>query len=248
MDLVGAYDTPEPAVEKALALLLEYQRAGDAAKIMRKYTLQVKPGPSGKAGASGAVRSSGAVGSSGAAVSSGGAVAASRRAGAKAVAGEAKKRLIAVFDIDDTLIRDRSDHFTLNPAVVRLFQSLVALGVEVHLVTARLADAETTAWTRDQLAEMGIAGYASLRLAPDRRRGSLADVSKWKMEQRRAIARAAGAPIVLTVGDQWGDMVTLDDDAHIDLLDVAVAPRQPWKVVRPNDGVSLWGLKLRSFV
>jgi hypothetical protein len=158
-----------------------------------------------------------------------------------------KGKLAVVFDIDDTLIRDRSPRFVLNPTVVQLHERLVELGAHVHLVTARANDAETLAWTRDQLKEMGIRGYTGLHLAPESRRGSMTDVSHWKMETRRSIARKVGAPIVLTVGDQWGDMVTLSDDADIDALDATFAPDKPWKVVRPNDGVSLWGLKLRAY-
>ena len=163
-------------------------------------------------------------------------------------------RLVAVFDIDDTILRDRNDRFTLNPAIVNLYNQLISIGVDTHLVTARANDAVTVKWTSDQLSILGIApaspgllGYASLHLAPESRRKSMTDVSQWKMEKRRDIGIRAHAPIVLTVGDQWGDMVVLSEDADIDALDAAFAPGKPWKVVRPHDDVSLWGLKLRAF-
>lgn len=160
---------------------------------------------------------------------------------------DTEKPLPVVFDIDDTLIRDKATHFMVNPTITALHAQLVALGAAVHLVTARANDADTRSWTRAQLEVLGITGYAGLHLAPASRRDSMTAVSRWKMEKRRDIGRAAGAPIVLTVGDQWSDLVTLSEDADIDALDAAYAPGSHWKVVRPNDGVSLWGLKLRAF-
>lgn len=154
--------------------------------------------------------------------------------------------LVVVMDIDDTLIRDRATHSVLIPAIVQLHNKLVELGAAVYLVSARTNDAATRAWTVEQLVQLGIHGYKALHLAPDGRRKTMTDVSRWKMETRRGIGRAAGAPVVLTVGDQWSDMVTLSDDADIDTLDATFAPKQPWKIMRPNDGVSLWGLKLPS--
>lgn len=155
--------------------------------------------------------------------------------------------MVVVADIDDTLIHMHATHFSANAAVVALFHALLAAGAAVHLVTARSADADTARWTRDQLAALGVSGYASLHFAPERARRSLAAVSVWKRAVRKRIAEHNGAPIVLTVGDQWGDSTPLDADADIDALDAAFGvATTPWLLIRPNDGVSLWGLKLES--
>lgn len=220
VELLGAYKEPEPATAKALTLVLAYRDCGHPARLATKYA--------GKVAAAVCVKEK-------------------EKEKDKDKKDKKDKPLPVVFDIDDTLIRDKATHFMVNPTITALHAQLVALGAAVHLVTARANDADTREWTRAQLEVLGITGYAGLHLAPASRRDSMTAVSRWKMEKRRDIGRAAGAPIVLTVGDQWSDLVTLSEDADIDALDAAYAPGSPWKVVRPNDGVSLWGLKLRAF-
>lgn len=227
IELVAAFRDPAAATAKALSLILAYRDRGDAGRIAAKYTGQVSAKVSTKVPAPMPAKT--------------------KRGKASATGGSGHNKLVVVFDIDDTLLRDRATYFVLNPAVVQLHRLLVELGAEVYLVTARSNDAETKKWTVGQLAAMGIGGYAGLFLAPNSRRKSMTDVSRWKMEKRRDIGRAAGAPVVLTVGDQWGDMVTLSEDADIDALDAAFAPGLPWKVLRPHDGSSIWALKLKDY-
>jgi predicted secreted acid phosphatase len=166
------------------------------------------------------------------------------------------KPLVCCFDIDDTIIGDKDDDGVRLPETIELFNVLVREGVRVVLITARSRSAENERWTREQLARHGIAGYADLQLAPEKFRRTMADVSKWKLATRQAAARAAGAPVILSVGDAWSDLVQLRDDDDFDVLDdslvahaaqAGLAPeRAQWAIVRPNDGLSLWGVKLKS--
>jgi hypothetical protein len=157
---------------------------------------------------------------------------------------------IAVFDIDDTLLHDLTHQPSRsgvipNVAIVQLAKRLYDINVEVHLITARLDCKEMREASIHEMNELGIK-YHSLTLAPPSARRNMTSVSKWKMSTRMSIARQdENNPIALTVGDQWGDMVVLKNDDAIDHLDEKYrAYTCPYILMRPGDGVSLWGLKL----
>lgn len=163
----------------------------------------------------------------------------------------------AVFDIDDTLLFDvestkrHPNNVMRNHIIVDLMLRLKQVGTDVHLVTARLDDPSYIEDTKKELESLGIFAekhYSSLSLAPSKSRTSMAAVSKWKMETRKKIAKELKAPITLTVGDQWGDMIVLKHDDDIQTLNEKhKADDMPYIVLRPCDGVSLWGLKLPAF-
>lgn len=160
---------------------------------------------------------------------------------------------VVVFDIDDTLLFDvqtastRAQNVIPHQVVVDLLLRLRQLGADIHLVTARLNEAEIVRETEAELRTLGLA-YETLTLAPERARGSMAAVSLWKMQVRKRIAVERRSPITLTVGDQWGDMVVLREDDQIDELDNQfTAHTLPYILLRPHDNVSLWGLKLPAY-
>lgn len=145
-----------------------------------------------------------------------------------------------VFDIDDTLIFD-DEHQTPNVQVKHLLDVARAFGCKVHLVTAREKSAEVTKWTEDELRKHGIE-YDSLALAPKSSRASMKLVALWKFKQR-----AKNKPVLVSIGDQWGDSLLLTSETDIELLDAAHKTEQtPWVIVRPNDGVTAYGVKLMA--
>jgi hypothetical protein len=158
-------------------------------------------------------------------------------------------RALAVFDIDDTLLFDIKSKSVPHKNVIELLRRLHAMGVHIHLVTARLDCKEMRDETLQDLQDMGLSGlYTSVSLAPDSARSSMSAVSRWKMETRLRIANGLSCPVTLTVGDQWGDMVVFEDDEVIDQMDADTGAKfMPYVLVRPSDGVSLWGLKLPAY-
>lgn len=145
-----------------------------------------------------------------------------------------------VFDIDDTLIFDNEKE-TPNVQIKHLLAVSKAHGAQVHLVTARMKAADVVKWTRDQLRRQGIV-YDTLALAPASARKDLASVARWKHAQR-----AKHGTVMLSVGDQWGDMILLESEEDIDKLDKThTVERGPWVLVKPNDGVTMFGLKLMA--
>lgn len=157
---------------------------------------------------------------------------------------------LCVFDIDDTLIFDNQGDETKpkkHQVVIDLLMRLREVGAHIHLVTARINDAEMRKETIMELESMNIP-YNSLTLAPQSARSDMASISKWKMQTRRSIGAIAKSPIALTVGDQWGDMIVLPDDEQINKLDSTYkTTHAPYIVLRPSDNVSLWGLKLQAY-
>ena len=161
--------------------------------------------------------------------------------------GGSQASAIAVFDIDDTLVFDMQPMSVPHPAIVNLLQDLHNLGVSIHLVTARLDEPSMHDETLNELRRLGIK-YKSLHLAPAEARITMPHVSEWKMRTRRNIATEHSCAVTLTVGDQWGDMVVLEDEKSIDKLDREFGTRVlPYLIVRPEDNVSLWGLKLPAY-
>ena len=162
---------------------------------------------------------------------------------------EALKHPLVVFDIDDTLIYDNS---TIVVDIVKLYNRLLDLGARIFLVTARKASmrAETFA----ELKKVNIFpktptqnGFMELLICPDASRISMAYVSKWKATARQRIANVHGAPITLTIGDMWSDMVQINQSSDLDALDAAYGvSHTPWILVRPDDGIACLGLKLQA--
>jgi hypothetical protein len=149
-------------------------------------------------------------------------------------------KLEAVFDIDDTLIFDDARN-TPNIQVKHLLEVARAYGCKIRLITAREKSPEVLKWTRDELKKHGIQ-YESLSLAPKKVRTSMASISAWKAAERKKFA-----PVALTVGDQWGDIITIENDEQIDELNELLKTLDgPWLLVEPNDGRAKYGLKLMA--
>lgn len=70
----------------------------------------------------------------------------------------------------------------------------------------------------------------------------MSDVSRWK-----ATERSKYAPVLLTVGDQWSDIIVIENDDDIDALDAFLKTiDSPWLLVRPHDKIAEYGLKLMA--
>lgn len=255
VDIVRVYETPTTIAKDALALLRAYKARANPARLAAKCAPRALAAIKAKSPVRSQMRSqmkspkhatvdktaNRESGESG-----------EREKGSK---GDCKP-LVCVFDIDDTLIFDKGKNGIPNAALIDLLHVLVREGVQVVLVTARSRSADNERWTRDQLTRMSISGFSDLQLAPDKDRKSMAAVSAWKLRMRKAAARNAGALVVLSVGDAWSDLVQLRDDDDFDMLDDQLALRAVqeglspnkthWAIVRPNDGLSCWGIKLKS--
>jgi hypothetical protein len=162
------------------------------------------------------------------------------------------KNGVAVFDIDDTVLLDDSStsrNVTIpNSMIIELFKKLKNLDIEIHFVTARLKCDEMIEETKKELETLGLEGlYDTLSLAPQNHRKNLATISLWKMNQRKKIAEKSNQCIILSVGDQWGDLIVIKSENDIKTFDDKYRSYSaPYIVIRSNDGVTLWGLKLPS--
>ena len=134
----------------------------------------------------------------------------------------------AVFDIDDTLIFD-DERSTSNVQIKHLVAVVKAFGCHIHLVTARLKNAEIMRWTEHQLKSQGIA-YDTLSLCPKQMRASMQQVGDWKDAQRKMHTNC-----LLTVGDQWSDGTRIKTDADLQALDAKYkVSLYPWLVLKTD--------------
>jgi len=146
-----------------------------------------------------------------------------------------------VFDIDDTLIfDDNRKKPTVNAQIIALLTYLHKMGYKIHLVTARLDDEEMRQVTNDELTKIKIPKWDSLSLCPEMYRESGVTISKWKASCRQRVK-----PVALSVGDQWSDLIILQNEEHFDFLDsYHNVEKYPWVVIEPEDGITFLGLKL----
>jgi len=160
---------------------------------------------------------------------------------------QGKAAPLVVFDIDATLVNESEDDSPAQPleATLELLRKLQKLGVHLALVTARLDEPQMRRDTEATLRKLGLSSWHHLLLAPQSARGSMAAVSRWKHSKRAELARSLKQPVVLSVGDQWGDLLPLKADKDIDAMDTAFGVQHaPFQLVRPHDGYTMWGLKL----
>jgi hypothetical protein len=160
---------------------------------------------------------------------------------------------IVVFDIDDTLISSIGDTLDLDqviivPQILKLFNRLKELRAQLYLVTAR--DTRYVKETWKELEQIGITKQEfgqKTYFCNSYYRESPQKISEWKKIVRQDIARKLKSPVLLTVGDQWSDLVQLKNQRMFKQLDEAFGVKHtPWILTTINDGISILGLKLRS--
>lgn len=121
-------------------------------------------------------------------------------------------RNAVVFDIDDTILA--SDTGAPDPAVALFWSLCGTLRLRRFIVTARpdsvLPDGDTNrAVTVAELHSHGIRHWDGLFLMPEHEFAQCdGDASAFKHRARRHIVDHynEGVPLVLTIGDQWGDV------------------------------------------
>lgn len=125
-----------------------------------------------------------------------------------------KARFVAVFDIDDTIVKSPSrqeDIETPIAPMVSVVRDLSKSGARVHFVTARPDTPSSRRWTTKMLREVCnlVEGedYEALWLVPSNMRTQ--DLVGPAKEALRAkvCAECGGMPIAVTIGDQWWDLV-----------------------------------------
>ena len=143
-----------------------------------------------------------------------------------------------VFDIDDTILFDNARSGP-NLQVLEFLRTSYAAGHKIHLVTAR--SVSTRSETIAELKRSKVP-FHTLDLATEKQRETMTSIAEYKFG-----ARKKHGPVFVSFGDQWGDIFRLRDDRDVDLLDTRYeASKMPWAVVEPEDGVTLWGVKLMS--
>lgn len=155
---------------------------------------------------------------------------------------------VVVLDIDATVLRNADEVEPCRGVVVEagrhIYDRARDLGLEVHLVTARLARPDVRRFTERQLHCLGYRDFASLAMRPPEVRSGPA-ISAYKRRARRGVANRTGKSIVVNVGDQWFDLVRYRDVERRASLEAATS-HMPFVLFSNQDDEPRvrWHLKL----
>ena len=138
------------------------------------------------------------------------------------------ERLGVVFDIDDTLLSSKDG--SPRERVTALYRHCVHNGIRVFIVTARPESARAATVTELEQAGIvssagGSQGYEWLAMMPDEY--DVQNVPFYKLAERRAVAAELGALgiLIMSVGDQWWDIV--GSDLRIEEMEKMYPVHQP---------------------
>lgn len=161
---------------------------------------------------------------------------------------KALQKPVVVFDIDDTLLYSEGDSVFPIRSSVFLLKSLKRMGCTIYLVTARHPDYEQDTWK--ELKSIGVTKQdvqSPILFCDVRAREKWPSLSASKYQLRQAIALAEQSPVLLTVGDQWSDLVRMSSNQQFQAFDeIYGAAETPWMLFSIMDGTTLFGLKLRA--
>lgn len=124
---------------------------------------------------------------------------------------------VVVFDYDDTLMRGNGEVIA---DVVALARTVGQWGARVHIVTAREDALGQREETEAELRDMGVA-HERLWMTTSAQERSWEAISQWKHSVRAAIQDLVAAPVVLSVGDVFGDMTLIPSKHRMDALEAA---------------------------
>lgn len=180
------------------------------------------------------------------------------------------KKIVLVFDIDDTLLTEVNEqqYKPLEHVKGLLSECRERFGAKVYIITAREDDpeGEVKRWTARQLEQIGLSAgdhYEDLFLIDGKMRANKGLVSQAKDNIRRHISsQLEKERITLSIGDQWTDMVRFNKEKDVPRFDSMVSATTPgeWvsgenrkrrtaedndhKIVRVRGDCVIWGLKL----
>ena len=115
------------------------------------------------------------------------------------------KKPAIVLDIDGTILINHADGSTKSVCHMTNFvKACLDSNISIFVVTARPDEARNRKWTERQLVSCGITPIEKLYMRPPAE-----DYGTCKHEAREEI-RSNGHKILLSIGDQWGDVSSND--------------------------------------
>ena len=146
-----------------------------------------------------------------------------------------------VFDIDDTVLNGMGDGVTPVEPGLELVREAESRNLGVYYVTARPEFPRNRLQTYDDLKKVGIHDPALVIMRP-LNVTSWDEIGRFKKRSRSMIGNIHGGKCVLTVGDKWTDMLTVDE-AQMDNLNHTIGDKYSLFQFVDTTG---WGLKLRE--
>ena len=122
-----------------------------------------------------------------------------------------KKPPAVIFDIDETLLRNRDDdRVSVQDAGQRMYEWAAANRVDIYLVTARRKSPDAFAYAKKQLSKLGydLSVVRKIYMVNKEYDEDEDAGARFKRTIRKRLAQTHS--IVLNAGDRWGD-ITLSD-------------------------------------
>lgn len=127
-------------------------------------------------------------------------------------------RSFVSLDIDATVLRRSENHRRVFPVPEGMFVRNVAqqLNIPVVYITAREEGSYARDITFSDLAHVGIVDPLVVVLRPPHVR-TWPEIAQFKKSAREYIEHRTNSQCVLNVGDQWTDIIPIDDETWVDM-------------------------------
>lgn len=129
-----------------------------------------------------------------------------------AILNRASEHDFVVFDVDDTVLQSRSGWPLPVDDGMTILRQVLQKNIAVHYVTARLDTPESRVQVYRDLASVGIM-TPRVTLRPVSA-NTWYKIGEFKTNARASIAQDTGGQCLITVGDQWTDMVTISPEGR----------------------------------
>jgi predicted secreted acid phosphatase len=146
-----------------------------------------------------------------------------------------------VFDIDDTVLRGSGRFTTPHEIGMEVLRTAKNNSIPVYYVTARMEFPENRLNTIEDLARVGIVSPQTVFMRPPWI-NTWRDISENKAACRRLIETKTDGNCLMSVGDQWTDLLVVSEEGR-NKLDADFGPNY---VLFQYMSGRKWGLKLKD--
>ena len=153
--------------------------------------------------------------------------------------------IVAVFDIDDTVINTADEPI---PAIIEVYRYILKTFPRHYIAFVTARTRAGRAWTVQQLKDFDLAEYDDLLMPGAAEVKTYESVTRWKASARDHVgylaAEAFGfskpVPVTMAFGDQWWDVLHEDPSTELE----RAVPSSSIGLLRVDEPPLIWGLKL----
>jgi|OM-RGC.v1.018322968 hypothetical protein len=148
-----------------------------------------------------------------------------------------------VFDIDDTVIHGHGPKTRPHPIGMTILREAKNRNIPVHYVTARPESPQNRLATYDDLERVGIMPHSTSVFMRPPHVDTWPKISIFKASSRQFLENKTGGNCLMTIGDQWTDILVFASEVSRDEMDMIFG--RYYVLFRIPDKRQ-WGLKLKE--